>query len=52
MNKKIANMMAIVLSVLFIFSACNPAGTESTPGTTAEITTEEITTEDKSGGMV
>jgi len=54
-------IMALILSLILILSACAPAGTESTQGTTAEnttaenpieeittgeITTEEVTTEE------
>ena len=47
---KLTKIIAVILSLILILSACSPAGTETTQNatdapTTEEITTEEITTE-------
>ncbi|MBQ6876407.1 MAG: hypothetical protein IJN46_09290, partial [Lachnospiraceae bacterium] len=44
--KQTRKLIAVVLSILVIFSACSPAGTESTQDSTAENTTSETTTEE------
>jgi len=42
--KKQVRIIALYIVIILTFSACSPTGTESTKGTTAEITSEETNT--------
>lgn len=48
MKKKVTKMTTVILSLIFILSACIPAGSETTQNATGTPTTEEITTEEAS----